>query len=236
MSKSESLILYRPLISNKVTQQWGVNRACQYPNGKIVAKSGSTCPAGSYDFYKSMGMKGHSGVDYAAWSGEPIFHAAIWDGYMKIEKDWAGGIGVDVISLKEIEFDEIRNGIKYRYKGHVKCRYWHLKAPVGYDGKVVKLGDTIGLADNTGASSGDHLHFGVKKCDKDGNALEPNNGYVGTFNHEPYMNNSIDAKTAAEQLNIPPLPLSEQEKKEIYSQLSAAQRLLNALLELKRKM
>ena len=172
-----------------------------------------------------MGMDGHNGTDYSAWHGEQIFHAGTYDGWMKIEKDAAGGIGVDVVSKKPLE-------LKDGSKSYVKARYWHLKTPVGHDGKEVKFGDTIGLADNTGSSSGDHLHFGVKKCDKDGNATE-NNGWYGAFDPRPYMNNSHDAEETAQKLNIPPPPLTQQEQKEIYSQLSLARQ---ALLLLKKKL
>lgn len=230
------LQLFRPLISNAITQNYGANLACIYPNGKVTSKRGNVCPSGSVEMYPSMGMKGHSGVDYKAWHGEPIYHAGDYEGVMKIEKDFSGGIGVDVISLKPITVEETRNGKRYVYTGHVKCRYWHLKAPVGYDGKIVKLGEQIGLADNTGASSGDHLHFGVKKCDKDGAPTERDNGYVGTFNHEPFMDNSIDAKTKAEYLYRKAPPLTTQERKEMLSQLSMASQLLNLLLELKRRL
>ena len=216
---SQRLIMYRPLVSNRLTQRFGANKACKYSNGRIVAKSGNTCPAGSIDFYKSIGMKGHNGLDFGAWHGEEVFHAATYEGWMSIEKDHAGGIGVDVISNEPIELDD--GSVSY-----IKTRYWHLKTPVGHDGKQVKFGDTIGLADNTGSSSGDHLHFGVKKCDKDGRATEKGNGYNGAFDPLPYMHVGHDAEESAKMLNIPPVPLTSKEKKEINSQLTAARRLL----------
>lgn len=224
----QHLKIYRPVISNKITQNFGENKACVYQNGKITSKRNGVCPTGSVDFYKSIGMVGHNGTDIATWHGEPVFHAATFDGRMKIEKDFSGGIGVDVISLKPIKVGD--------YEGYVKCRYWHLKAPVGHDGKIVKMGETIGLADNTGASSGDHCHFNVKKCDKDGNTIEKYNGYNGAFNHEPYSDFSVDAKTAAEHLLTPPPEPSEQEKKEMISNLSVLRRLLIMLLEIKRRL
>lgn len=220
-----NLKIYRPLLTNRLTQHFGENKACQYPNGKIVSKKSNICPAGSVDFYKAMGMKGHSGQDWAAWHGEPIYHAATFDGKMKIEKDFQGGIGVDVISLEPVQIGD--------YTGHVKCRYWHLKAPIGHDGKIVKLGEVIGLADNTGASSGDHLHFGVKKCDENGVSVEKGNGYNGAFNHEPYMDMETDAKEAAHFLNQKPV-ITDEEKREMIGHLSMARRILLYILELRR--
>lgn len=223
----QSLKLYRPLISNRLTQKFAANLACVYPNGRVTSKRSNLCPNGSKEFYPSIGMKGHSGLDFAAYSGEPVFHAGTYDGILKIEKDFQGGIGVDVVSKNKIE-------LKDGYYGYVKTRYWHLKAPVGWDGKEIKFGEQIGLADNTGASSGDHLHFGLKKCDKYGNAIEKGNGYNGAIDPLPYMTLETDAKTGAQYLNVPPPPLTPQEIKEIRSQLTAAQKLLNLLLELKR--
>jgi len=224
----QNLLLYRPLLSNKVTQDFGENKACIYPSGKVVGKRDMICPAGSRPFYKSMGMKGHNGTDYKAIHGEKIFHAGFYEGWMKIEKDFSGGIGVDIVSNEPIKVGD--------YEGYIKTRYWHLKSPVGHDGKEVRLGDVIGLADNTGASSGDHLHFGVKKCDKDGNATEKNNGYNGAFDHTPYQDNTTDAKSAAEFLNQPPQKLTTQERKEMNNLLSLYRQLLNLLLELQRKL
>lgn len=177
-----------------------------------------------WKYYPSVGMEGHNGLDFAAWHGEPIYHCATFDGTMYTEKDNAGGIGVNVISN-----DPVLNG------KHIKLKYWHLKAPVGHDGKVVKLGEQIGIADNTGASSGDHLHFGAKLCDKDGNNLEMGNGYYGAFDPLPYMDMHTDAKSAAEYLFNEAPKMSVQERKEVISQLSIMSQLLNALLELKRR-
>ena len=215
------LKLYRPLVTNKITQTFGESKACVDYRGKVIGMRGSVCPPGTYSFYESLGMKGHNGIDFNAWHGEYVFHAGLYKGRMKIEKDAQGGIGVDVISLEPVQLNDGR-------QVYVKTRYWHLKSVVGHDGKIVELGDIIGLADNTGASSGDHLHFGIKVCDKNGNALEPNNGYTGAFDPTPYMNNKVDAKTSAGYLNIQSLPLTKQEQKEINSQLSKVRQLLLA--------
>jgi hypothetical protein len=216
------LLLHRPLVTNKVTQRFYDNKACITNRGKIVSKVGNVCPVGSTPFYPSIGMKAHGGMDFKAWHGEQIFHCGNYDGWMKIEKDMQGGIGVDVVSNEPVELKDGR-------KVYIKTRYWHLKAPVGHDKKQVKLGDIIGLADNTGSSSGDHLHFGLKVCDKNGNPLEKTNGYNGGMDPEPYMALNVDAQTASKYLNIKPLPLTAQEQKEINSQLSSARQLLLAL-------
>lgn len=128
--------------------------------------------------YKELGMLGHTGIDLGCWSGEPIYHSGDWDGIVMTEVDNAGGYGVNVISKEPME-----DGRYY------KLRYWHLKEFKVYDGQEVKCGDLLGLGDSTGLSTGDHLHFGLKPCDKDGNSLEPNNGYFGAIDPLPYYEN-----------------------------------------------
>lgn len=225
----QRLILYRPLISNNITQGWGANLACIQRDGRIVSTRNGNCPANARPYYQSIGMDGHNGLDFSAMRGEHIFHAATFGGWMYTETDNAGGIGVNVVSNDPVC---LMDGQEV----YVKLRCWHLKAPVGHDGKQVTFGQTIGLANNTGASSSDHLHFGVKICDKKGNALEKNNGYYGAFDPTPYIDVTVDAKTAAEMLRIPPPKLTKQERKDISSKLSLIQRGLIQLQELIRKL
>lgn len=218
------LELYRPLITNRVTQPWGANNACKHASGKVVPRTGGTCPPGTRGLYETLGMQGHNGIDFAATSGEDIYHCGPV-GWMKTERDMHGGIGVDVITNEPVQLDD-------GYVGHVKFRYWHLKGAVGHDGKQVNTGDIIGLADNTGLSSGDHLHFGMKKCDKNGKNLEPNNGWNGCFDPTHYMNFGLDARTVARIKGVPKQELTEQETKEIIAQLTIIQRLVRTLREL----
>jgi hypothetical protein len=208
-----------------------------YPNGKVVSKKG-TCPVGSVDFYLSIGMQGHNGLDHAAIHGESVVHGATFPGWMKIEKDEQGGIGVDVVSNEPIRFPGypppgLTPVATYEdgFSSYVKMRYWHLKTAIGWDGKAVGYGTIIGLADNTGASSGDHLHWSPKWCDKDGKGLNNTNGYAGAFDPTPYYRNDIFAGDSAGHLGLVS-PISEQERKELMSQLSAIRYILLGLREL----
>jgi murein DD-endopeptidase MepM/ murein hydrolase activator NlpD len=172
-----------------------------------------------------MGMKGHTGIDMPSIHGETVVHAAMYDGWMKIEKDMQGGIGVDVISNEPVK-------LKDGTESYIKMRYWHLKSPIGWDKKPVKYGQPIGLADNTGASSGDHLHWAPKRCTKEGITLDNNNGYGGAFDPMPYYNNSIYASDDAHYLKLAVNELTEQERKEMNSQLSTLRRIALQLREL----
>ena len=128
--------------------------------------------------YQRMGMLGHSGVDFLCWKGEPIYHSGDWSGWAQTEVDNAGGVGVDIISN-----EPLLNG------NRIKLRYWHLERVNVYDGQKIKSGDLIGWGDSTGMSTGDHLHFGFKECDSQGNGLNKGNGYYGGLDPAKYFEN-----------------------------------------------
>jgi murein DD-endopeptidase MepM/ murein hydrolase activator NlpD len=123
------------------------------------------------------GIKGHNGIDFMTNHGWSIY--ASHDGIAYYEVDPSGGCGV-VITSKD---------------GSYKTIYWHLcpetdprfKSPVV--GKIlpVETGDIIGYSDNTGASTGDHLHWGLKLC-KNGETINKDNGYLGAVDPMPYCN------------------------------------------------
>ena len=134
-----------------------------------------------YSDPKYGGIKGHNGIDFQAYHGQPIY--ASHDGLAQFEIDNSGGHGV--VIYNEAGFKTI---------------YWHLcdstkepqfKSPIE-DGPVqVKTGDLIGYADSTGASTGDHCHWGFKFCLKDENTgawynTNQNNGYNGAEDPLPY--------------------------------------------------
>lgn len=151
---------------------------------------------------------------------------------MRSEKDLQGGIGVDVISKEPLFFpkDKVathdrsyltltkQNGVD-GYMSHVKIRYWHLLTPIGFDEKPVAQGQMIGLADNTGASSGDHLHWAPKWCDESGRNIARGNGYFGAFDQAPFYNHSV---YAGDMIDLSPnyLAPTAQERKEMMSHLS----------------
>lgn len=76
-----------------------------------------------------------------------------------------------------------------RYR--VKTRYWHLLALQVKKGERVHAGQIIGYADDTGRSTGMHLHFELKPVRtvlprRYRNAF-PQNGYFGAIDPAPYL-------------------------------------------------
>ncbi len=135
-----------PLRPFVVTQQFGVNG----------------------DYYRAHGVNiiGHNGLDLQAYHGQPIY--AAHDGVAFYEVDGSAGYGVVLVS--QDKWDYLSDA--YVHQVSFKTIYWHLcdstlepqfKSPIeGNSGIFLKRGDLIGYADNTGLSTGDHLHFGLK--------------------------------------------------------------------------
>src|SRR5205085_11550694 len=57
--------------------------------------------------------------------------------------------------------------------------YAHLRGFTVTIGQQVKQGQLIGYSDNTGNSSGPHLHFAICATDANGVKLNKTNGYAG---------------------------------------------------------
>ena len=236
--------MFRPTRSKKISQHFGENKACIYPGGKIVGKRGGACPPNSEDFYKSMGMEGHNGMDIPGIVGENVCHSATFDGIATTENDWDGGLGVDVYSSEPLFFEgmppeSVRRDVEMAQNGflsYVKLRYWHLHGYIAKDEQEVKFGQPVGLLGNTGASSGAHLHWSWKFVDKDRNSLNLGGGWYGARNPESTKfgvtyDHSEFSYDMAKTLKIQ-VPLTETEKKEIRQKISIIQSLILQLREL----
>lgn len=124
-------------------------------------------------FYSDMGLLGHNGEDYRASTGAEVF--ASHDG----DVVWAGSGGYGVLVYLRGKDEKL---------GYYKTNYAHLKAVNVLNGQQVKAGDLIGWADNTGPSTGPHLHFGLLPLNNDmSSAKYPNNGYFGWVDPAPYL-------------------------------------------------
>src|SRR3990167_3745694 len=144
---------------------------------RINQKFGNVMP-----YYTSVGLKGHNGIDFYAMNSMPVF--ATHDGVVTFagEEGKNGGWGI-VIRTTE-KFDD----------NYYKSIYWHL-LPAGLKvtgGQKVKAGDIIALSNNSGYSSGPHLHFALKPIAKgendwDWNNSRQNNGYFGAVDPYPFF-------------------------------------------------
>lgn len=162
------LTLTLPVTPFKINQGFGVN----------------------YATYHQFGLQGHNGLDLQAYHGQPVY--ASHDGMVITEIDSKQGHGVVLVS--EQKYDYLDGEAYY------KTIYWHLADPVKEpqyqspvkDNQHVKRGDLIGYADNTGFSTGDHLHFGLKPMTVGESILvtsniEQANGYQGAIDPTPYF-------------------------------------------------
>lgn len=140
-------------------------------------------------FYKQLKMKGHNGIDARAVDGQPVY--ASHDGVVTFAgEDGDGGLGV-VIRTEE----------KFDYEGkkvYFKSLYWHLKTGsiCVHASQKVKAGDKIAEADNTGRSTGTHLHFGLKPVAQGEKSwlwenVSQDNGYKGAIDPAPYMDRTL---------------------------------------------
>lgn len=165
------LSLYFPVKPNTVNQGFGATANLQW--------------------YKDHGVNftGHNGIDFAAYHGQPVY--AAHDGIVEVQEDVNQGWGVVITSLQTFDY----NG----GQAYFKTIYWHFNPATDPQfaipvktGQLVKAGDIIGYADNTGLSTGDHLHFGLKPQLKNPDLtfynIEQNNGYMGAIDPTPYFN------------------------------------------------
>ena len=104
----------------------------------------------------------HHGIDVDITIGEPVY--AAFDGVVRIAKYNYRGYGYYVM---------------IRHDNGLETLYGHLKKYTVKPGSIVKAGDQIGLAGNTGRSTGPHLHFEARY---QGYAFDPN--YLFDFDTE----------------------------------------------------
>jgi len=135
--------------------------------------------------YIAIGLKGHNGLDYQAPDGTPIM--AMHDGtvtYAGLD----GSNGNLIVIMTDKTFDYIDGQAYFKtYYGHLKTGTFKVTC-----GTKVKTGDVIAHADNTGMSSGSHLHMGLKVVQKGEESWEWSNieaglGYRGAIDPTPYL-------------------------------------------------
>jgi murein DD-endopeptidase MepM/ murein hydrolase activator NlpD len=170
--------IYKPLKDNLITQNFGEDNVCIKPDGTIFPRLAPTCYGDSISLYKKFGLKGHNGIDFAAKDWETVFSS--FEGIVtEVCTERERGLGVGITSVDKYE---IAGG---NYK--IKIRYWHLAGMNVKLGDRVRVADILGWADNTGYSTGTHLHFEIKPVDDNENNVLQNNGYYGAVDPLPYL-------------------------------------------------
>ena len=135
-------------------------------NGGTVNTSGWISPLVSYTLTSPFGMrthpitgeyKMHNGVDMAAPEGTCIYAAK------------GGQVTIAAYSSSAGNYVQIDHGGGYR------SVYMHMTGYTVKPGQYVAQGQLIGYVGNTGASKGNHLHFGISL---NGSYVNPM-GYIG---------------------------------------------------------
>lgn len=153
---------------------------------------------GNGEYYRKNGIQveGHTGLDLLAYHGQPVY--ASHSGYASYIVDKLGGHQIS-----------IRSDYKATMFGkdtYFKTIYVHLVDPkqdkayqprIPTDGSEVYVtaGQLIAFADNTGFSTGDHLHFSVKPIAKNAKGwynTRQDNGYRGAVDPSFYMTKDSD--------------------------------------------
>lgn len=179
--------LYYPVKPFHVNQHFGDNIPCVkdfgLPTQSIVTGADNhTCPVGYDKIYSHFGMSGHNGTDLQA--GVQNVYAAC-DGVV-VEKQTvpARGLGLGILTNEPVNLGV--HGTHF-----FKVRYWHLKSFNVEVGQSVRAGDLIGVSNNTGYSSGDHLHFEGQPMDKDAGGHPylalPAGNIAGAIDIEPFF-------------------------------------------------
>jgi peptidase M23-like protein len=100
------------------------------------------------EIYKKWGYAGHNGIDYGIPNGTPV-----------------GAAVAGTVAAVSFENGGYGNYVKLAHTDGGKpyfTYYAHLASATVSPGQKVKAGTIVGLSNNTGASTGPHLHFGVK--------------------------------------------------------------------------
>lgn len=142
--------------SRKALDEWSGNTGVVFPVG-----------TGDYRFSGAFGedrkTHKHAGIDISTKGASGIAALSVMDGEV-VYRNTKGGYGNTII---------IRNDDGYY------CLYGHLNSYASNlkPGDRVKAGQQIGVVGSTGNSTGNHLHFEVRRESENGPAVDPNTVY-----------------------------------------------------------
>jgi murein DD-endopeptidase MepM/ murein hydrolase activator NlpD len=148
--------------------------------------------------YAAYGLKAHNGLDLNAGYGQFVYAAhdglAVYSG-----QDGSNGNLLVLRTTEQFDYEGGQAYFKTMY-GHLKT--FHVKA-----GDQVKAGQFIAQANNTGDSTGNHLHFGLKPVlpgEKEWEwfNLAQNNGYLGAIDPTPYLVGVFNSYKASDYIAL----------------------------------
>lgn len=153
--------------SFKTTQPFGNSHFSKDSNGNVINP------------YAKFGMAGHNGIDYGTPTGTPILatHAGV---------------------VKEATNDPTGYGLYIKIENSVEgSLYAHLKEFKVKLNDTVTEGQVIGLSNNTGNSTGPHLHFGYYRLPRD-----RQNGFSGYIDPAPFFNQPSEVMITLPQKEV----------------------------------
>ena len=117
------------------------------------------------EYYSKFGLKGHEGQDLGMPNGTPLicpFEEAI---IVRTVISNYGAYGKHIVLWDPVQ--------------KVAVWYCHCQKLTRAVGNVVYRGNLVAYSNNTGNSTGPHLHWSVCRTDTNGIRLNQNNGYIG---------------------------------------------------------
>ncbi len=132
---------------------------------RLTQEWGNKLEINGVDIYGEYGLLGHNGIDWGLPNGTPI-HAPHSGKILERAYD-SGGYG---------EYIKIQNEAQGSILAHLQRKF------VVSVGQEVGEGEHIGYSNNTGNSTGPHLHWGYYTLPRD-----RSNGYSGTINQLPII-------------------------------------------------
>lgn len=124
--------------------------------------------------YKQWGLAGHDGVDWACPTGTKLL--APFDCIVIAVKKDKGGYGTHV----KLWDRKQRACVLYGHMKEINVRLW----------QSLKCGQLVGISDNTGFSTGAHLHLGLCLTNALGFRLNRQNGFAGWIN--PLLKSNVN--------------------------------------------
>lgn len=115
------------------------------------------------DYYGQWGLAGHEGLDFGCPNGTELISP--FPQSIVVRADDYGNYGKHIVL--------------WDYKQQAAVWYAHCQKLLRNVGDSVMRGTTIALSNNTGNSTGPHLHFSVCRTDENGIRLNQDNGYIG---------------------------------------------------------